>query len=258
MPSARDCSRPNGPLRLGPMRCCMRATTRRSSQIVNSVMPTRNAKITTTLSRISHHVSPPKPPIVSVAGASVATSAMVPVTSWGRLRPYLHEVTGLGDQRAADGRAGGVARQPHHAVAHLGDGQRQRDRARGRCSRTPTSPSAAPSAAAVLGRQPRHRRTGGPGQVAARRPAMRPSSSSIRQLASTSPRAHRDHAVSARGSRRRVGPPRSARTGASPATRPSARSSRRAASTSCSPSGTPMASAIWCSTRASLSAVGSP
>ena len=58
-PSARLCSRPNGPCRLGPGRCCIRATTRRSYQIVNSVMTTRNAKIATTLMMISHHGSWP-------------------------------------------------------------------------------------------------------------------------------------------------------------------------------------------------------
>ena len=58
-PSARLCSSPNGPCRFGPGRCCIRATTRRSYQIVNSVMTTRNAKIATTLIRISHHGSLP-------------------------------------------------------------------------------------------------------------------------------------------------------------------------------------------------------
>jgi hypothetical protein len=58
-PSASDCSRPKGPLRLGPGRTCIRATTRRSYQIANSVMTTRNAKITTTLTRTSHQASLP-------------------------------------------------------------------------------------------------------------------------------------------------------------------------------------------------------
>ena len=36
-PSARLCSRPKGPCMFGPIRCCMRATTRRSHQMLNSV-----------------------------------------------------------------------------------------------------------------------------------------------------------------------------------------------------------------------------
>ena len=40
-PSARDCSSPKGPCTLGPMRCCIRATTRRSNQMLNSVSTTR-------------------------------------------------------------------------------------------------------------------------------------------------------------------------------------------------------------------------
>src|SRR5205814_2352835 len=56
-PSARLCSRPNGPLRLGPGRCCIRATTRRSYQMVKSVITTRKAKIATTLMTISNQGS---------------------------------------------------------------------------------------------------------------------------------------------------------------------------------------------------------
>ena len=40
-PSARDCSRPNGPVRFGPSRLCIRATTRRSAQIMTRVVTTR-------------------------------------------------------------------------------------------------------------------------------------------------------------------------------------------------------------------------
>ena len=43
-PSASDCSRPNGPTWFGPGRTCIRATTRRSYQIANSVITTRNTK----------------------------------------------------------------------------------------------------------------------------------------------------------------------------------------------------------------------
>ena len=55
IPSMSDWSRPNGPARFGPGRCCIRPMTRRSAQIANSVMSIRNAKMTTTLSRIIHH-----------------------------------------------------------------------------------------------------------------------------------------------------------------------------------------------------------
>src|SRR5262249_15568005 len=56
-PSASDCSSPKGPTRFGPGRTCMRATTRRSYQIANSVITTRNAKTTTILRIVSHHGS---------------------------------------------------------------------------------------------------------------------------------------------------------------------------------------------------------
>ena len=58
-PSASDWSSPNGPCTLGPMRCCIRATTRRSSQMLNSVSRTRITKISRVLIRISHHGSWP-------------------------------------------------------------------------------------------------------------------------------------------------------------------------------------------------------
>ena len=41
MPSASVCSRPNGPVRLGPGRCCIRPITRRSNQITRSVLISR-------------------------------------------------------------------------------------------------------------------------------------------------------------------------------------------------------------------------
>ena len=56
-PSASDWSRPNGPCTLGPIRCCIRATTRRSHQMLNSVSSTRITKISTALMMISHHGS---------------------------------------------------------------------------------------------------------------------------------------------------------------------------------------------------------
>ena len=59
-PSASDWSRPKGPCTLGPMRCCMRATTRRSHQMLNSVSTTRTTKISTALRMISQVGSWPK------------------------------------------------------------------------------------------------------------------------------------------------------------------------------------------------------
>ena len=59
-PSASDWSRPNGPCTLGPMRCCIRATTRRSHQMLKSVSSTRTRKISTALIRITHQGSWPK------------------------------------------------------------------------------------------------------------------------------------------------------------------------------------------------------
>ena len=59
-PSIRDCSRPNFPALFGPGRDCIRPITRRSAQIVISVVIIRNAKMTSTLSAISHQGSWPK------------------------------------------------------------------------------------------------------------------------------------------------------------------------------------------------------
>ena len=54
MPSANPCSKPKGPTRFGPMRCCMRATTRRSAQIITNVLTTRKTKMTTALISDNH------------------------------------------------------------------------------------------------------------------------------------------------------------------------------------------------------------
>ena len=53
-PSISDWSRPNGPARFGPGRCCIRPITRRSAQIMNRVTSIRNRNTTTTLSVIIH------------------------------------------------------------------------------------------------------------------------------------------------------------------------------------------------------------
>ena len=54
MPSISDWSRPNGPARFGPGRCCIRPMTRRSAQIANSVMTIRKMKTNRTLMITSH------------------------------------------------------------------------------------------------------------------------------------------------------------------------------------------------------------
>ena len=71
-PSASDWSRPKGPLTLGPMRCCIRATTRRSHQMLKSVSSTRTTKISSALTRTSHHGSWPKASSPSPCGVSAA------------------------------------------------------------------------------------------------------------------------------------------------------------------------------------------
>jgi hypothetical protein len=57
MPSASDCSNPKGPFMLGPWRCCMKATTRRSYQMVNSVSNSSTTKANSALSSTTHHGS---------------------------------------------------------------------------------------------------------------------------------------------------------------------------------------------------------
>ena len=54
IPSSSDWSRPNGPARFGPGRCCIRPMTRRSAQIANSVMTIRKMKTNRTLMTTSH------------------------------------------------------------------------------------------------------------------------------------------------------------------------------------------------------------
>ena len=52
MPSASPCSTPKGPTLLGPSRICMRATTRRSAQIVIRVKTMSETKMNSTFSRL--------------------------------------------------------------------------------------------------------------------------------------------------------------------------------------------------------------
>ena len=53
MPSARPCSTPPGPTRFGPTRCCIRATTRRSAQMVIRVRSTSSTKTNSALPTVT-------------------------------------------------------------------------------------------------------------------------------------------------------------------------------------------------------------
>ena len=57
MPSASDCSSPNGPFMFGPWRCCMKATIRRSYQMVNKVSSSKITSANTALSTTTHQGS---------------------------------------------------------------------------------------------------------------------------------------------------------------------------------------------------------
>ena len=57
MPSARAWPRPNGPFMIGPSRCCILPTRRRSYQTLKIVQTSRTTNSTTTLIRTSHHGS---------------------------------------------------------------------------------------------------------------------------------------------------------------------------------------------------------
>ncbi len=71
MPSASDCSSPNGPFMLGPCRCCMKATTRRSYQIVKSVSTSSTTNANSALRSTTHHGS------LKNTARSIATSGLI-------------------------------------------------------------------------------------------------------------------------------------------------------------------------------------
>ncbi len=79
IPSMRPCSTPNGPTRLGPSRDCMRATTRRSPQMVSSTRTTTPPKMPTTLRMTSHQGSWPNGGN-SVEATTGAASTLVGIT----------------------------------------------------------------------------------------------------------------------------------------------------------------------------------
>src|SRR4051812_46710957 len=135
-PSASDCSRPNGPCTLGPMRCCIRATTRRSHQMLKSVSRTRTRKTRTALRPMTHHGSWPN------------SSSIRDLHARARARQ-------VGEQ-AAPGRGG---REPDDVVGDVGDLRRDGDGA--------TVAGDGDRGAEPLdggGAQPGHRRPGGGGQ----------------------------------------------------------------------------------------------
>ena len=72
IPSASPWSRPNGPTRFGPTRCCILATTRRSAQIITRVLTTRNPKMATAFAAESHHG-------VSARASVTLSSSLIPV-----------------------------------------------------------------------------------------------------------------------------------------------------------------------------------
>src|SRR5690625_1498984 len=142
MPSARLCSSPNGPHTLGPMRCCIRATTRRSNQILNSVSRTKITKTKTALSRTTQPESLPKRSLIAISFNAVALDIVCagdianviggPVLLGHiRLRRGRQNVRGLqpddvpviGLQQTAQRPAGRIGGRPHDAIGHV-DGQR--------------------------------------------------------------------------------------------------------------------------------------
>ena len=128
-PSARVCSRPNGPVRLGPGRCCIRPMTRRSNQMTSSVLTSRKTKTSSALTRCSHHGVSLKSALgLSANGAApalrevqagdgscgIVTVLMVPPS-----------VTVTTSRRRRRGRRGPCSRrelvgQPHDVVGHVG------------------------------------------------------------------------------------------------------------------------------------------
>src|SRR4029450_11839304 len=84
MPSARDCSSPNGPFMLGPWRCCMKATMRRSYQIVNRVSSIKITNANSALRATTHHRS------LKNTSRSIGASGFIRVPPCRRLRRPAH------------------------------------------------------------------------------------------------------------------------------------------------------------------------
>ena len=78
-PSASDCSRPNGPVRFGPGRDCIRPTTRRSAQIMIRVVTTRKTKTTSALPSTTQPLSWLKSAVGFSAAISPPMIMLVPL-----------------------------------------------------------------------------------------------------------------------------------------------------------------------------------
>ena len=235
-PSARLCSRPNGPFTLGPMRCCIRATTRRSNQMLNSVSTTRITKISTALISISHHGSWPN---CSRPGAPALGDRSNTVAITGRL-PSRGRRT-----RARPGRRGRRCRWSSRAPRRCRRPGRRTSIGSVTEPRSPVRVTIAPSAADASGET---RQTGV--RAVARRyfspSCIEPLSSISFQVASASEPSS-DAAVAAGAS---------GRLARSPSHGPISTIRRRASAEVRKPSGRPSSSAIPARTRASGRALG--
>ena len=151
MASASDWSRPKGPCTLGPGRTCMRATTLRSNQMANSTLVSRNTTMATALiSQIHQRVVAEvggRPGATASAAGSVMRGPPRSVAWTAAARRTTAPASACRASRTRD--AGGVRRQPHHVVRHVGDHGGQRQRAARRCDTVRLPPSCTPTAAAV-------------------------------------------------------------------------------------------------------------
>src|SRR5215211_2814186 len=119
MPSASDCSSPNGPFMLGPWRCCMKATTRRSYQIVNSVSSSSSTNANSALSATTHH------------GSLKKTSRFIVDSNDAHARRAdRHKITSSSGEMLRNPQAWSTGWQPDDAVDHPRfEHRRQCDRA---------------------------------------------------------------------------------------------------------------------------------
>ena len=182
-PSASDCSRPKGPLTLGPMRCCIRATTRRSNQIRNSVSSTRTTKITRVLTRTSQHGSWPK-----AEGSSTLLRTTERV-HW--VAPFTGTVLPGGREVGEHAATEGAGRQPDDASGRSAATAGSVTLPRSPVTVTSTSPISSAAGARDLLEvdvgQPRHGAP--PGRAVVESPScMEPRSTSCFQVASASRR----------------------------------------------------------------------
>ena len=126
MPSARDCSSPNGPFMFGPCRCCMKATTRRSYQMVNKVSTSSSTNANSALS--THDPPDVVEEDLEIERTHAVTSSASAAA--GEIdRAMRHHIPSSRGQMPRHLDAAGPARHPDHAVGHvLLDHHRQRQR----------------------------------------------------------------------------------------------------------------------------------